>query len=134
MKVSIITPDRVLLERDVGWVVVPGSDGDFQVLPGHTPLLTGVSIGRILLREKNKDSLFATAGGFCEVLPDTVTLLVSAAESMEDIDVERAQESHKRARKRLESKEEGIDKRRANLAEKRALNRIRIATKVSDYH
>ncbi len=134
MKVSIITPDRVLLERDVGWLVVPGSDGDFQVLQGHTPLLTGVAIGRVLLQEKNKDSLFTTSGGFCEVLPDTVTLLVSAAESMEDIDVERAQESHKRARKRLESKEEGIDKRRANLAEKRALNRIRIATKVSSYH
>ena len=129
MKIEIITPDRVVLKGEMDWVVVPGSEGDFQVLPGHAPMVTGLRIGRVVLRKGIKESTYATSGGFCEVLPDTVSLLVTAAEAAKDIDLERAQTAMRRAHKRLEEKDEKTDPVRAKQALNRALNRIRIAQK-----
>ena len=130
MKIEIINPDRVILESEADWVVVPGSEGDFQVLTGHAPMVTGLRTGRLVLRKGIKESIFATSGGFCEVLPDAVSLLVTTAEAAEDIDLERAQAAMRRAHKRLEEKDEKTDIIRAKQALNRALNRIQVAQKV----
>ena len=42
---DLVTPDRLLLSRQVGMVTVPGEDGDFGVLEGHAPVVSGVRTG-----------------------------------------------------------------------------------------
>ena len=72
----------------------------------------------------------AVAGGFIEVRPDQVSILSPAAEKAEDIDVERALRAKERAEERLKQKQqENIDFKRAELALRRAVNRINIAGK-----
>lgn len=72
----------------------------------------------------------AVSGGFLEVRPDQVTILAQAAETSEQIDVERAKRAKERAEERLRAQnQDNIDFKRAELALKRAINRISVAEK-----
>ena len=107
-----------------------GTQGSFQVLYNHAPILSSLEIGRVKIEEENGNKIdFATSGGTVEVLKNKVLLLVESFESEEEIDVKRAQEAKKRAEKRLkkETDEENIDFARAEVALKRAINRLKIS-------
>ncbi len=71
----------------------------------------------------------AVSGGFLEVRPDRVTILAQAAERAENIDVARAKAAKERAERRLQAKQEDIDHKRAELALRRALNRLNVANR-----
>jgi F-type H+-transporting ATPase subunit epsilon len=72
-------------------------EGEFGVLTGHTPFLTLLDIGELLVR--NKESLYSyfVAGGVVEVLPDRVTILADTIERAEEIDGKRAEEARQNA-------------------------------------
>ena len=72
-------------------VEIPGAEGYFGVLPGHTPLLAALAVGELWYRKGQEKTYLAIAFGFAEVLPDRVTILAQLAERAEDIDVERAE-------------------------------------------
>ena len=74
-----------------------------------------------------KTLYFATSGGICEVIDNNINLVVESAEPAEKIDVKRAEESEKRAEKRLAQKSEEINVERAKLSLLRALNRLKVA-------
>jgi F-type H+-transporting ATPase subunit epsilon len=77
LTLEIVTPDRALLREEVDEVVVPGSEGEFGVLPGHTPLLSMLKIGELWYRQGQEKHFLAVAFGFVEeVLPDRVTVLL----------------------------------------------------------
>ena len=65
---------------------MPGLEGDFGVLPGHTPLLRGAAVGELWYRQGQEKHFLAMAVGFVEVLPDRVTVLAQVAERAEDLD------------------------------------------------
>ena len=75
LTLEIVTPDRALIHEQVDEVVVPGSQGDFGVLPGHTPMLATLKVGELWYRQGQEKHYVTVAFGFVEVLPDRVTVL-----------------------------------------------------------
>ena len=124
---EIVTPDRSLVREDVDEVELPGSEGYFGVLPGHTPLLSMLKVGELWYRIGQEKRYLAVAGGFVEVLPDRVTVLAQVGERAEDIDVARAEAAKRRAEERLANPMD-VDLDRARFSLARALVRIQVAT------
>src|SRR5436190_9466009 len=116
LTLEIVTPDRALLREEIDEVVVPGSQGDFGVLPGHTPLLATLKVGELWYRTGQEKHYLAVAFGFVEVLPDRVTVLAQIAERAQDIDIERAEAAKRRAEERLATSVPDIDFERARVA------------------
>jgi F-type H+-transporting ATPase subunit epsilon len=77
---QIVTPDRLLVREQVDEVEIPGSEGYFGVLPGHTPMLASLAVGELWYRQGQDKTYLAIAFGFAEVLPDRVTILARLAE------------------------------------------------------
>jgi len=126
LNVSVVTPDGPVLEEDYDMVVCETEDGELGVLPGHIPLVAPLIISAIRLKRGNNTDRLAVNGGFLEVQPKNITILAQSAEKPVDIDVERAQKAKERAERRLQSKQDNIDFHRAEMALKRAMNRIDI--------
>ena len=76
---EIVTPDRALVNEQVDEVQLPGSEGYFGVLPGHTPLLASLKEGTLWYRIGQQKHELAVTSGFVEVLPDRVTVLADVA-------------------------------------------------------
>ncbi|WP_100401485.1 F0F1 ATP synthase subunit epsilon [Bacillus sp. FJAT-42315] len=127
VKVSIVTPDGPAYESDVEMVSAKAQSGELGILPGHIPMVAPLQIGAVRLNKgAGKPDLVAISGGFLEVRPDQVTILAQAAELAENIDIARAKEAKMRAERLLSDKKENVDFKRAELALKRAINRIEI--------
>jgi F-type H+-transporting ATPase subunit epsilon len=124
---EIVTPDRPLVREQVDEVELPGAEGYLGVLPGHTPLLTLLSVGELWYRRGNEKTYLAVAFGFAEVLPDRVTVLAQTAERAEDIDVPRAQAALQRVTARLAQNAPDIDYDRARIAQQKAQTRLDVA-------
>lgn len=129
-KVEITTPQKKWTFENVISCAAPGSKGNFQVLCNHAPMFSQLEIGSIKIETSEVSSLYATSGGFVEVLNNHVTFLLETCERADQIDVERARNAEVRARKRLKEQKENVDEKRAEAALRRALNRIRLAEKV----
>lgn len=125
VKVSIVTPDGPVYESEVEMVSAKAQSGELGILPGHIPMVAPLQVGAVrLIKGAGKPELVAISGGFLEVRPDQVTILAQAAETAENIDIARAKEAKMRAERRLSDKQENADFKRAELALKRAMNRI----------
>jgi F-type H+-transporting ATPase subunit epsilon len=125
---EIVTPDRSLVREEVDEVELPGSEGYFGVLPGHTPLLSMLKVGELWYRVGADKSYLHIASGFVEVLPDRVTVLADIGERAEDIDVARAEAAKRRAEERL-AKTADIDIERARVALLKSLIRLQVAAR-----
>ncbi|HXG54289.1 MAG TPA: ATP synthase F1 subunit epsilon [Vicinamibacterales bacterium] len=77
---QIVTPDKLIAQAQVDEVEVPGAEGYFGVLPGHTPLLAALGDGMLWYRNGQSKTYVSIQGGFAEVLPDRVTILATVAE------------------------------------------------------
>src|SRR5918993_4336836 len=124
LDLQIVTPDRLLVQERVDEVQIPGSEGYFGVLPGHTPLLASLAVGELWYRKGQEKTYLSLAGGFAEVLPDRVTILATVAERADEIDVARAEEAKKRAEARLTGPKSDVDYERARLALQKAVARL----------
>ena len=124
---EIITPEKILISEDVDTFEAPGVEGEFQIMEGHTPFLTGLNTGHIIFAKNGKKTYISISGGFCEVKKDKAVILANTAEKASEIDKTRAEEAKKRAEVRLEAKDDpSIDEERARLALLRAINRLKI--------
>ncbi|KEO83337.1 F0F1 ATP synthase subunit epsilon [Tumebacillus flagellatus] len=129
MPIEIVTPERKVYENAVDLIVARGADGDLGIMAGHVPVVTTLKVSHLRLKNDGQEITFAVSGGFLEVKPEGVSVLAEAAEMPEEIDVARANRAKERAEKRLSSKGESLDERRAELALQRAVNRISLATR-----
>jgi F-type H+-transporting ATPase subunit epsilon len=130
IELQIVTPDRMLVQEQVDEVEIPGVDGYFGVLPGHTPLLAALSVGELWFRKGQEKTYLAIAFGFAEVLPDRVTILAQLAERAEDIDVERAESARVRAAQRLDLKSD-VDYERARQALTKSMTRLQVSSRIA---
>ena len=126
IKVNIVTPDGPVYDSEVSMVIAVTATGEMGVLPGHIPTVAPLGIGAVRLKKENSTELVAVSGGFLEIRPEKVTILAQSAELATEIDLARAQESAKRAEALLQANKDEIDFKRAELALKRAMNRINV--------
>jgi F-type H+-transporting ATPase subunit epsilon len=131
LTLEIVTPDRSLVREEVDEVVVPGSEGEFGILPGHTPLLATLKVGELWYRQGAERHHLAIAFGFVEVLPGRVTILAQIAERAQDIDVARAERAKRRAEERLAqpAAHADMDFERARVAMMKSLIRLQVASR-----
>ena len=129
LQLQIVSADRSLLNETVDEVVIPGFDGYFGVLPGHTPMLAVLQVGELWYRQGQEKHYFLIAFGFAEVLPDRVTILAQTAEKAEEIDLARAETAKKRAEERLARPMVDIDAERARIALLKSLIRLQVASR-----
>jgi len=129
MRLQIVSADKALVDQTVDEVEIPGSDGYFGVLPGHTPLLALLGAGELWYRRGTDTVHLMIAFGFAEVQPDAVTILAQIAEKADEIDVARAEASKRRAEERLARPTLDMDFERARLALLKSLIRLQVATR-----
>ncbi|HAG11009.1 MAG TPA: F0F1 ATP synthase subunit epsilon [Desulfotomaculum sp.] len=126
-RLEIVTPERKVYSEDVDFVVVPGSEGEMGFLPGHSPLASSLKIGVLrVTKDGGKPLRIAITGGFVEVMDSRVTVLTNAAEREDEVDKKRAEAAKQRAEQRLAARAADLDVIRAELALKRALNRLKL--------
>jgi F-type H+-transporting ATPase subunit epsilon len=90
LRLSMVTPKGPIADEATDAVTAPGALGEFEVLPGHVPLLTQLHPGVLVVGERQR-RVFAVSSGFLEVEPDgTVLVLVEQAVGAADVDVDAA--------------------------------------------
>jgi F-type H+-transporting ATPase subunit epsilon len=134
LHLQIVSADRSLVrslvnEQRVDEVEIPGSEGYFGVLPGHTALLALLGAGELWYRKGQEKFYLAIAFGFAEVLPDRVTILAQIAERAEEVDVSRAEAAKARAEQRLATAAVDIDFERARISMLKSLIRLQVAAR-----
>jgi F-type H+-transporting ATPase subunit epsilon len=130
LQLQIVSADKSLVNETVDEVEIPGADGYFGVLPGHTPLLAALGAGEMWYRRGTEVRHLVIAFGFAEVQPESVTILAQIAESADEIDVARAEAAKRRAEERLARPVMDMDSERARLALLKSLIRLQVASRV----
>jgi len=126
---EIVTPYGLAVSSKVEEAYIPGSQGDFGVLPGHAPFLTSLRIGELHYRQDNAVHYVSINRGFAEVTPTKTTILTDTAELATEIDVERAQAARSRAEEKLKTLSRG---EAGYLQEMEALERARMRIRVAE--
>ena len=123
-KLSIVTPDGKKIEDEVTILNVLTKGGALGIMKGHLPLVSTLETSHLNYKKNNESIDICISGGIINVNKDEVIVLAESFETKDEIDKERAEASKARAEKRLSSKDSNIDILRAELALKRALNRL----------
>ena len=129
LDLTLVTPERSLIEQKVDEVQVPGLGGYLGLLPGHAPLFSELHVGELVYTLEGAAHSIAIAGGFVEVLEDEVRILADVAEAAGAIDVERATQARDRADTLISGGGEDVDYPRAIAALNRAAVRVQVAGK-----
>lgn len=129
LRLEVVTPYGLLLRDDVDSVQAPGELGYFGVLPGHTPFLSTLGEGTISYRKGAQEGILTCFWGFCEALPDRVSILAEMGERAEDIDAERAAAARDQAAARMKSLKDEAGYAEAHAAYNRAITRLAVARK-----
>ena len=130
MLLEIVAPSREVVRSErVDEVIAPGSEGEFGVLPGHTPFLTTLKVGELSYREGAQWHHLAVDWGYAEVGPNRVIILAEGADRAADIDLAEAKLAMERAEKLLGEGITQMDIDRARIELMRAMIRIQVAEK-----
>lgn len=124
--VDIVVPDDYVFQGDVESIRAPGVEGSFQVLRDHAPMIAAFEIGPLRIKDtEGEEIVFATTGGFLEVLDNKVTVLAETAEPASEIDVDRARSAEERALQRLRESTTPEERAEAEKELESARNRLR---------
>lgn len=124
LKLKIVTPDRVFFQGEIISVTARGVEGDFTILRNHAPFVTVIQISKMKIRTEEESRIAAISGGYITVKDNDIVIMSDACEWADEIDMQRAEHAKQRAEKRLESVKGEKDVLNAELALKRALNRL----------
>ena len=101
INLTVVTRERKIVDVQVDEVVLPASDGEIGVLPGHTPLLASLRIGQLRYRVGSTFTRLVISWGFAEVLPDRVIVLAERGFLPAEIDRAEAEQERLAAEKEL---------------------------------
>lgn len=126
-EISVVSPDKTVIEELTDSVIAPGVNGYFGIQAGHEPFVTQLRVGVLEFRDAGGTmQKVAIAGGFLETDGEHVIVLADAAERSGEIDRARAMAAAERARKRLQERSADINLDRATAALERAMNRLKL--------
>ena len=126
---TIVTPERSVVQEQVDELQVPGAEGYLGILPGHAPLFSELKVGEVGYRKGDQWFFLSVAWGFVEVHDNQVRILAETAERAHEIDIDRATRAKERAEERISKGGDDIDYRRALVSLERALIRIQVSRK-----
>jgi F-type H+-transporting ATPase subunit epsilon len=126
---TIVTPERSLVDDQVDELEIPGAEGYLGVLPGHAPLFTELKVGGLGYKKEGRWFWLSVAWGFAEVLPDQVRVLAETAERAHEIDVDRATRAKERAEQKIRLGGEDLNYAHEVAALERAVVRIQVSEK-----
>jgi len=130
MLLEIVAPSRQVVRSErVDEVIAPGSEGEFGVLPGHTPFLTTLRVGMLSYREGTEWHHLAVDWGYAEVAPNRVIILAEGADRASEIDLAEERIAKEQAERVLSEKLEQKDYEKARVDLLRAMIRIQVAEK-----
>jgi F-type H+-transporting ATPase subunit epsilon len=87
LQFELVSPEKLMLSEPVGMVVVPGTEGNFGVLPGHALFISTVRPGVIdVYEDKTISERIFVSGGFAEVTPERCTVLADDAVPVSSLD------------------------------------------------
>jgi F-type H+-transporting ATPase subunit epsilon len=133
LHLQVISPEKVILEREVDSFVVRATDGDVGVRSGHAPLFTSLQEGVMHFKVGGDDTPMAVMGGFLQVQENRATVLTEAAELADSIDAARAKQAKERAEARLRERAVEVDRVRAEASLRRAIVRLRLSDVLRKY-
>ena len=127
IQLQIITAEREVFSGQVDALNAPGVEGQLGILPDHAPLMTVLQPGELTVRTGGEESYLALSGGYLEVLGNQVIILADAAEDVDEIDEQRAQQAVELARQRIASRESDVELEQAVASLRRAQVRVTVA-------
>lgn len=131
IKFKIVTPERVLMEKEIDSLTVPTESGEITIMQNHIPLVSNLKPGEMRFKHAGTEEFFAVSGGFVEVRPNNeVVVLADTAELGNEIDVARAEKARQDALKMMQDNytDEKLSADAVALLEKN-LARLRVGKK-----
>ena len=126
-KLEIVTPDGVCYDGEAESLLVRTTDGDVEILNGHTDYIAALGIGRARILNGTEAKYASVSGGFITVTKAGVRLAAVTFEFAEDIDLERARRAEEEAQRRLREARDTVATELAKAKLARALSRINVA-------
>jgi len=126
---EIITPERIAFTDEVEMVTVPSASGVIGILPHHIPLFTRLVEGEVKITKKGEEFYLAIGGGFLEVTPAKVVILVTAALHAREINEQEMLAAKKRAEEALKAKPTGVEFMRATALFRQAEIALKVLKK-----
>ena len=119
---DLVSPENLIFNDEVGMIIVPGKDGDFGVLPGHSKVMSSLRPGRVMVYGEDKNLLksFFVSGGFTEINPEKCIVLAESVDEMSELEKSLVEKEIQE----LESKDSEDSKDKLYIAKKKieALN------------
>jgi F-type H+-transporting ATPase subunit epsilon len=129
---DIVSAEESVFTGKVQFISLTGTLGELGITPGHTPLLSEVKPGPVHMRmESGEEDILYVSGGFLEVQPHKITLLVDTAIRAADLDEAAAEEASRKAEQAMADKTSEFEYSRAAgqlaeaVAQLRTLRQIR---------
>lgn len=127
-QLSVVAPDRSVVEETVVSVIAPGQEGYFGVQAGHVPLIAALKPGVLeYVDPDNQRHYVYMGGGFAEVAANRVTVLADEAQHSNDIDIAKAEGVLEEARRALRGEDSSMTHEEAVVEVERAINRMKAA-------
>lgn len=111
---TLVSPERELFHGEVDQVVVPGSEGEFGVLPRHAPVMSTIRPGALRIFDEGSERRIFVNGGFADVTPEGLTVLAEDAVDLADVDATALEQDLRNAREDVDA---ARDEDRKSLAQ-----------------
>jgi len=132
LQVKILTPDKLFQDTSADEIILPTNSGQMGVLTDHAPLMTGLDVGVMLMRQQREWKSFALIGGFAYIKQNKITILVNDAEDATAIDAAEAEQTYEKARSAYDTAGDKKQKVDANITLKRARARFQAVKAVAN--
>lgn len=129
-KLKIVSPDKIFFDGETEQIIVRTTEGDVGILANHSDYVANLTAGPLKIKmDGGEFRTAAISSGAISVTKEVVTILATAIEWSDEIDVERAKKAEEASRQKIQSNLSQKEFERASFELKRAINRIKIASK-----
>jgi len=133
-KLKLIAPDGVKYEAEATAVILPTSDGEIEILPGHMPLVSLLAPGEMIIKNGSEEKSLVTEGGVAEITTDLVKILADTAEEVHNLNELKIAQAKKTAEERLANAKDFVEFTEAQALLEKQLAKIHFLNKRKRKH